>query len=265
MYKTTPPADDVAALIAQGKAMLDRARSENRPLTDEENAQVQALIERAKAAKIRAKQQKGDAAVRDAIRTLSGDTSGPGWAVKGKTVSEWAKASAGVVTAINTSGGRKAVISGTYEVGSTILSGIERMPDYPTRLLDLLVNRKPMAEGNTFTFLRQSARTNNAAPVADGRTQAHLGLLVRRDRRPVPRRRTPVRSGPAAATGRHRRARRVPALRARGRAPAGRRGAGPLRGRHRREHDRPPRDLRCARPGVGHQPADEPEEGSNQP
>lgn len=95
----------------------------------------------------------------------------PEWATAGRPRSDWVKATLDRVEKVTTASGRKAVISGTIEVGAPIQSGIDRLPQYPTRLLDLLVNRVPLNQGNTFSWYQQVAQTNNAAPVADSATK----------------------------------------------------------------------------------------------
>lgn len=66
--------------------------------------------------------------------------------------------------------GVKALSTGGIDVPQVIESAPVAMPIEPTRVLDLLINRKPL-EGNTFSYLQQTARSNAAAPVADGGTK----------------------------------------------------------------------------------------------
>lgn len=93
----------------------------------------------------------------------------PTWATKSRRAGsqEWVKATADRISdAMSGPGGRKAVISGSIDVSSPISSDIHKLPEYPTRLLDLLVTRVPVSTA-TFTWFKQTVRTDNAAPVAD--------------------------------------------------------------------------------------------------
>ncbi|GLP83595.1 hypothetical protein TUM20984_50150 [Mycobacterium antarcticum] len=62
-------------------------------------------------------------------------------------------------------GETRAVTSGSIDIASLIEAEVTPKAR-PARLLDLLVNRKPL-DGNSFEYYRQTVRTNNAAPVAD--------------------------------------------------------------------------------------------------
>lgn len=68
--------------------------------------------------------------------------------------------------ALQVKGGEsRAISSGSLDVPVLINPSITPMAR-PQRLIDLLVNRLPLA-GNAFEYHRQTVRTNNAAPVAD--------------------------------------------------------------------------------------------------
>lgn len=64
--------------------------------------------------------------------------------------------------------GIKALLSGTVDVPSPITTDVVRTAQVPTSFLDLITNRRPIDGTNTFNYLKQTVRTNNAAPVADG-------------------------------------------------------------------------------------------------
>lgn len=64
--------------------------------------------------------------------------------------------------------GIKALLSGTIDVPSPISADVVRIAQVPTSFLDLITDRRSIDETNTFTYLKQTVRTNNAAPVADG-------------------------------------------------------------------------------------------------
>lgn len=77
----------------------------------------------------------------------------------------WASRAATAVLAMGGTEGRN-VVSGSIDIPELV--EIEITPKArPQRIIDLLVNRKPLSE-NSFEFLRQTLRTNNAAPVPDG-------------------------------------------------------------------------------------------------
>ena len=68
--------------------------------------------------------------------------------------------------------GRKSLVSGTIGLPSPIAAEVVNISQVPRRILDLLPRRaldagQPYGGGNTYTFLRQSVRTNAAAFVAD--------------------------------------------------------------------------------------------------
>jgi HK97 family phage major capsid protein len=73
--------------------------------------------------------------------------------------------------AVETAGGTfgvKALLSGTIDVPNLIEPSVQRIPDAPTTFLDLIADRRKIEGTNTFSYLKQTVRTNNAAPVADG-------------------------------------------------------------------------------------------------
>lgn len=155
--------------ITTGKTILAKAKMANRDLTEHETTEAHRHINEARKLNERIRQANGDTAVKDAIRDLTtGAGEAPQWASKAMAGSSWAKSAAGVVANVAASTGQKALISGAYDVGSVIQPGIDQLPSYPRRVLDLLVGRRAVTEGNTFSYLRQTVRTNNAAPVADG-------------------------------------------------------------------------------------------------
>lgn len=63
----------------------------------------------------------------------------------------------------------RAVTSGSWEV-PTLVDPAVTPKSRPMRLVDLLVNRSTL-QSNAFEYLRQTVRTINAAPVADGATK----------------------------------------------------------------------------------------------
>jgi HK97 family phage major capsid protein len=63
--------------------------------------------------------------------------------------------------------GVKALVSGTIDVPNMIEPDVLRMTDAPTTFLDLIRDRRKIDGTNTFSYLKQTARTNNADVVAD--------------------------------------------------------------------------------------------------
>lgn len=91
----------------------------------------------------------------------------PAWSTKGRTGSPWVKSTVARIDKLNQATGAKALIAGSIDVAAPIFGDITTIAQYPVRLLDLLVDRVELSGTNTFEFLRQQTRTNNAAPVAD--------------------------------------------------------------------------------------------------
>jgi HK97 family phage major capsid protein len=103
--------------------------------------------------------------IRSLMESGQGGTSAEGRNAPG--LSFGAKAAA----AVRQAGGQlgiKALVSGTIDVPSPILSDVVRTATLPTSFLDLIRDRHRLDGTNTYSFLRQTARTHNAAPVADG-------------------------------------------------------------------------------------------------
>lgn len=93
------------------------------------------------------------------VRQASGAEGGGG----ATEAEAWAQRAA---TAIHAMGGEgRALTSGAVDVPTLVEPNITPLAR-PARLIDLLVNRKPL-EGNAFEYFRQTVRTNNADVVAD--------------------------------------------------------------------------------------------------
>lgn len=158
---TTELREQHAHHVQAGKTILARAKMAGRDLTQFETSEAERHIREARTLTEQICRTNGDRAVTEAINGL---THG---APATKNSSAWAKNAAGALASTAASVGSKAVVAGSYETGQMLSTDIDRIPEYPTRLLDLLVNRRPV-EANTFAFLRQNARHHNAAAVADG-------------------------------------------------------------------------------------------------
>lgn len=94
------------------------------------------------------------------VRQASSADGGAG----GSEAQAWAQRAAQAIHAMGGEG--RALVSGAVDVPRLVEPTITPMAR-PKRLIDLLVNRKQI-EGNAFEYFRQTLRTNNAAPVADG-------------------------------------------------------------------------------------------------
>ncbi|MDX1882251.1 hypothetical protein SBI63_02670, partial [Mycolicibacterium sp. 120270] len=77
---------------------------------------------------------------------------------------DWGTRAAAAFAALHTS--TRAVTAGSLDLPSLVQPDVVAKPR-PGRLIDLLVTRQQVA-GNSFEYYRQTVRTNNAAPVADG-------------------------------------------------------------------------------------------------
>lgn len=176
-------------ILAKGLALGTKVKAEGRDFTPEELAAAAEIQRQAADLEPKLKQYDEDQKVKQYIADLgaglgvtentTGEPAGvkalpatkdtgpmPEW-VKHKPMTTWAKNTLDQYSRTANAGGTKAIISGTITVGAPIQAGIDRLPSYPTRVLDLLVDRQPLGEGNTYTWWQQTVETNNAAMVAD--------------------------------------------------------------------------------------------------
>jgi HK97 family phage major capsid protein len=86
------------------------------------------------------------------------------------TVERWADETATKIIETAKRSGVKALTSGSIDVPSMVSIDVAGLPGRPDRLINLIIDRKGVS-GNEFEFLRQTVRTNNAAPVADSATK----------------------------------------------------------------------------------------------
>jgi HK97 family phage major capsid protein len=103
------------------------------------------------------------------MRSLSGTGSDVKALPRFESKAAWADDVAERVTKTAGEFGVKALSTGGIDIPSVVEPVVVKPVD-PVRVLDLLINRKPLT-GNEFEYLRQSVRTNNAAPVADNATK----------------------------------------------------------------------------------------------
>lgn len=151
-------------------AALDAARkiaeaAKGRAFTDEERADVERHLADADRLEVDLKAAERDQARMKRLGALRGDAYDPP-AAKG---SAWARDTADQLFKAMPTGpdGMKSLVSGSVGTTTVLDPAVNAMGTLPTSLLDLLAVQT--VEGsNTFGYLRQTTRTNNAAPVADG-------------------------------------------------------------------------------------------------
>lgn len=151
--------EERASLLKAALSITDGASKGGRDLTPTEAADVKAKLSRVDEIDTHLERAKeSDALMARLSGAASTSTSakgaGYGWA---KSVADSLHEKAGTI-------GVKALLSG--EVATPPAVPVSELPGTPVRLLDL-VPRQPLSE-HTFSYLRQTVRTNNAAPVADG-------------------------------------------------------------------------------------------------
>lgn len=174
--------EEAAEAAKAARLIAEKADHENREMTEAERAEFDAKFAEATEKKARHERQKAayhgskqwaidqQKFVRD-ITAQIGGIPGTG----GGNGSTWAKtATERLEKSMHEVDGQKAVVSGTYGVPNIIDPDIVSMAQVPTSLLELIPIKGAPSDGrggNTFTFLRQTVRTNNAAVVADNATK----------------------------------------------------------------------------------------------
>ncbi|BBZ17149.1 phage major capsid protein [Mycolicibacterium gadium] len=152
---------------AKREAILDKVEAEGRDeLTVEETtefrqrtghiAELDGLIAEQRAELERSGKLDPDT---QRVRQASGADGGAG----ATEAQAWAQRAAQAVHAMGGEG--RALVSGAVDVPRLVEPNVTPLAR-PTRLIDLLVNRKQL-EGNAFEYFRQTVRINNAAPVPD--------------------------------------------------------------------------------------------------
>ncbi|MDD9206595.1 hypothetical protein PU560_08970, partial [Georgenia sp. 10Sc9-8] len=143
--------------------ITDRAEAENRDLTSVEERRVNGMIAEAESLKEQAaalsKQADQAASAKSLVERLTGPdvALGPddhGRASWGKSVQERMQSAA-------SGHGLKALLQGQIDTPPAV--AVSALPDTPTRLLDLIAREQ--LEANTFAFLRQTVKDENAAVV----------------------------------------------------------------------------------------------------
>lgn len=173
MWQTKAAAEAQAA-----RGIAEKAVAANRDLTANERAAYDAHIAAARSAIDSLKSAKADEFILAEAKTMAQDMGEPmtvhGSGGRRKDAgSRWSKAAAARVSGalISEAGGQKTLVTGTIGVPSPLETDVVTLSTTPRSLLELIPVR-PMrggfGVGNSFSFLRQTVRTNNAAPVPDG-------------------------------------------------------------------------------------------------
>ncbi|MEE6295710.1 phage major capsid protein [Georgenia wangjunii] len=164
------------AAIAAAQTIVKAAQDGRRDLTADERKKVEGHLTEAREAKKIIDDAKS---ARDLIAMLAaqggddydGDDWGDGDAgPRGKGGKSWGKSIAAGLTGKRSPLGTKALLTGPVRVPAAVDLADAGTPTPGGRLLDL-IPRKELTDGNTFEYLKQTAKTNNAAPVADGATK----------------------------------------------------------------------------------------------
>lgn len=199
------------AARAEAKAATDlaeKAASEHRDLTPSERATFNAHLEKGRGYIPQIKEARQDEEILAASKSMFSGLGGPATG-NGETAAQppsgrkgWASTTVKSLRQVMTDGrgtGIKALVSGTIGVPNPISDGIQTIPAAPRTILDLLrgdvntglgnwdaqgnYNTQSIEQlhnsffsgdgggSNTFSYLRQTVRDNNAAPVADHGTK----------------------------------------------------------------------------------------------
>lgn len=185
-------AERLSELQTNIKGIIERADSGDRDLTDDEIARVEVIGEEAKEVKRKLDASQETSGLLARISAVAGDDPYPDGESSRKTRAgggrrAWAKAASENVRRLTRNagvGGQKSLISGSVSVPAIVSPNI--IDSRPTHIIDLVVTgatggstssgddipstvgRPSEAIGNGFSYIRQNARTNNAAAVPDG-------------------------------------------------------------------------------------------------
>lgn len=180
--------EQLAALQASMRAIVDGAKASNRDLTDAEMSTLEAKANEAQGLKAKIESAAKSAALFDRIAGMKADSEPTGHGQPAATGRDgWGKKAADALSGLanRAPGGAKSLVSGTVSVPA-ILSAVT-IDALPRTVLDLIpvidpsagglklgdsdevgfVGRNTRRAGNGFSFMRQIARVNNAGAVPD--------------------------------------------------------------------------------------------------
>jgi HK97 family phage major capsid protein len=168
--------NSAAAAAKRAREIAEKADTENRPLTAAEEADYQKAMGEARHNLDRLTTAKHDDDFMGQVKTLADELAGraPGGQGRRKGLhSPWAKATAERMSRAMTGevDGQKSLITGSIGVPVPLETDVVALSSTPRSLLELIPVRPisgGFGSGNSFSFLRQTVRTNNAAPVPDG-------------------------------------------------------------------------------------------------
>lgn len=163
--------DEAAHEAKAAREIAKAADAAARGLTDDERKRFDA--HHAKAVELKGKSDalKKDADVLAYAKEIADQVGMPGGVTsKSAHGSAWAKSVADKMSATSDRYGVKALVTGSIDIPAVVEEAVN-IPDVPRRLIDVLIDRKTLRGTNTYSYLRQTAKTNNAAPVPDGGTK----------------------------------------------------------------------------------------------
>lgn len=155
------------------KTIIDAADELGRDLTAEESERVEAATAKAKSLDSAIEREKSDQAVIAQAKALANGIGGPAGqgdeppgtqhlALSGKHAKSLAR------KVIGTEGAKALLAAGSRSTGVVMLPEVHEMGRPPVSILDVLPARQVAPN---YSFLQQTTRTNNAAPVAEGGTK----------------------------------------------------------------------------------------------
>ncbi|MBB3156636.1 HK97 family phage major capsid protein [Microbacterium proteolyticum] len=166
--------EQIRAELDKAKAIVATAEKAGREMTEQEISDADTHLKTVKGLRSQLEAADGSTAVKNALDALNGEFAGtkskaPSRGYKAARSASWAKSTDEILRAVASSGGAKALTSGTVDVPAVIGDPGE-IPARPHTVLDLIVGRDRPADGNgnAIQYLRQTQRPTGAAAVADG-------------------------------------------------------------------------------------------------
>lgn len=164
LIRSRDRAHSEAEAITRGVAAAGRST-----LTAEESSQLASLVKTRRAlderiTETRSELERSGAGNPLVERLVAASATGSNAAA---STADWARRTAAQI--VGTGREQRAVSTGVLDVPSLVLPSVTPI-SWPTRIVDLLTNRSG-CESNSLEYYVESARTNNAAVVADGATK----------------------------------------------------------------------------------------------